>query len=209
MSTTPRLPVIGLVGGIGSGKSEVARMLAEVGCVVCDSDSLVRKTLREPAIKDELVQWWGPTILDAHGDINRKAVAHLVFASTEDRHRLEQLIHPRVEALRHDIFAAAPSTTPALIIDAPLLLEAGLGPKCDRIWFIDTPLATRLERVQRTRGWTAHDLERRESAQWPLDRKRSAAHDVLSNEGDSASLQRQVLQVLRDLPPVTSTESKL
>ena len=182
-------------------------MLAEVGCVVCDSDSLVRKTLREPAIKEELMRWWGPTILDAHGDINRKAVAHLVFASTEDRHRLEQLIHPRVEALRHKIFAAAPSTTPALIIDAPLLLEAGLGPKCDRIWFIDTPLATRLERVQRTRGWSAHDLQRRESAQWPLDRKRLAANDILQNEGDPDSLRRQVLQILRDLPPITEMKS--
>ncbi|MCE9619814.1 MAG: dephospho-CoA kinase [Planctomycetes bacterium] len=209
MSTLPRLPVIGLVGGIGSGKSEVARMLAEVGCVVCDSDSLVRKTLREPAIKQELVNWWGPTILDSHGEINRKAVAHLVFASNEDRLRLEQLIHPRVEARRQEIFAAAPPTTPALVIDAPLLLEAGLGPKCDRIWFIDAPLATRIERVHKARGWAATDLERRESAQWPLDRKRSAAHDVLRNEGDSASLRRQVLQVLRDLPPVTSTGSKL
>ena len=207
MSITPRLPVIGLVGGIGSGKSEVARMLAEVGCVVCDSDSLVRKTLREPAIKEELVRWWGPTILDAHENINRKAVAHLVFASTEDRHRLEQLIHPRVEALRHKIFAAAPSTTPALIIDAPLLLEAGLGPKCDRIWFIDTPLATRLERVQQTRGWSAHDLHRRESAQWPLERKRLAANDILQNEGDPDSLRRQVLQILRDLPPITEMKS--
>jgi dephospho-CoA kinase len=201
--------VVGLVGGIGSGKSEVARMLAEVGCVVCDSDALVRQILGEPAIKQELVRWWGPTILDARGAVNRRAVAHLVFASDDDRHRLERLIHPRIEARRHEIFAAAPPGTPALVIDAPLLLEAGLGPQCDRLWFIDAPRPVRLERVRVSRGWSESDLERRESAQWPLDRKRSAAHDVLRNEGDSASLRRQVLQVLRDLPPATSTESKL
>ena len=109
MSTTPRLPVIGLVGGIGSGKSEVARMLAEVGCVVCDSDSLVRKTLREPAIKEELMRWWGPTILDAHGDINRKAVAHLVFASTEDRHRLSNLF---TRVLKHCAMKYSPRLRP-------------------------------------------------------------------------------------------------
>jgi dephospho-CoA kinase len=196
VSTKIAHPVIGLVGGIGSGKSQVAATLAQAGCVVCDSDALVREAYTTPAVREQLVRWWGPGVLDAAGNVDHGAVAAIVFRDPAERQRLETFIHPRVERRRQTLFAAAPPGTPALVIDAPLLLEAGLGPQCTRIWFVDAPEAVRQARVQASRGWNAQELARREAAQWPLDRKRAAAHHVLRNDGDPASLRQQVLQAL-------------
>jgi dephospho-CoA kinase len=195
----PAHPVIGLVGGIGSGKSQVAAMLAQAGCVVCDSDALVRMEYQDPAVIQEVVRWWGPGVQTAAGGLDRGAVAEIVFRDPTARGKLEAFIHPRVERRRQALFAAAPPGTPALVIDAPLLLEAGLGPSCTQVWFVDAPEAVRQARVQASRGWDAQELARREAAQWPLDRKRSAAHHVLRNDGDPASLRQQVLRALGDL----------
>lgn len=200
MASAQKIPVIGLVGGIGSGKSEVGGILRTVGCLVCDSDALVRNLYRTPELKSQLQAWWGPGIVDEGGQIDRLAVGAIVFKDPIERARLEAFIHPRVETERAKLFEAAPPGTRALVIDAPLLLEAGLADACTRIWFIDAPEQLRRTRVMTSRGWTADELARREAAQWSLDRKRAAAHDVLRNDGDPASLREQVLQALGNLP---------
>jgi dephospho-CoA kinase len=86
------------------------------------------------------------------------------------------------------------------VIDAPLLLEAGLGEECSQIWFVHAPETVRRTRVMADRGWSADELDRREAAQWSLDRKRAASHHVIRNDGDPASLREQVLQALGNLP---------
>ena len=199
MDRSNAIPVIGLVGGIGSGKSLVAATLAELGCVVCDSDALVRAEYANPEVRSRLQTWWGRGVVDERGAIDRAAVAAIVFRDPAERARLEAFLHPRVEQARRRLFEAARTDAPALVIDAPLLLEAGLGPQCDEIWFIEAPESTRRTRVMTSRGWTADELARRESAQWSLDRKRSAAHHVLRNDGDPASLREQVRQRLGSL----------
>jgi len=194
-----RPPVIGIVGGIGSGKSQVAAELAAAGCVVCDSDALVRRQYGLPEVRAQLQQWWGPGVLDETGQVDRGAVAAIAFRDPVERRRLEAFLHPRVEEERRKVFESAPAGTPALVIDAPLLLEAGLGDQCTEIWFVEAAPEARRDRVRVARGWTAEELERRESAQWPLDRKRAAAHHVLRNDGDPASLRKQVLERLAAL----------
>jgi dephospho-CoA kinase len=196
MASAPKIPVVGLVGGIGSGKSAVAAMLGELGCLVSDSDELVRRQYEDPAVRAQLQNWWGPGILDERGLVDRAAVAAIVFRDAAERARLEALLHPRVEAERARAFAAAPVGTPALVIDAPLLLEAGLASSCDVIWFVDAPESLRRARVMGSRGWSAEELARREAAQWSLDRKRAASHHSLRNDGDPASLREQVMQAL-------------
>lgn len=200
MGNASKIPVIGLVGGVGSGKSSVASALLSLGCTVADSDALVRKVYVLPEIRAQLQTWWGPGVVNDAGQIDRAAVAAVVFRDPAERKRLEALIHPKVEAARRALFAAAPPGTRALVIDAPLLLEAGLAGECSQIWFVDAPETARRARVMADRGWSAEELDRREAAQWSLDRKRAAAHHVIRNDGDPASLREQVLQALGNLP---------
>jgi dephospho-CoA kinase len=200
MSPASKIPVVGLVGGVGSGKSRVAAILTDEGCLVADSDQLVRKAYEAPEIRTQLQTWWGSGILDESGQIDRAAVAAVVFRDPVERKRLEALLHPKVEAARKALFAAARPSVRALVIDAPLLLEAGLAGECTQIWFLDAPETVRRARVMSDRGWSAEELDRREAAQWSLDRKRAAAHHVIRNDGDPASLREQVLQALGNLP---------
>ncbi len=197
----PRPPVIGIVGGIGSGKSAVAAALAAEGCLVCDSDALAAQAYEDPAVVATLRAWWGDRAFappDATGRArpDRGRIARIVFEDAAERARLEGLIHPWIAARREALFAAPPPGTRALVVDAPLLLEAGLGPQCDAVLYVDTPLPARQARVRATRGWDAAEHSRRESAQWPLDRKRAAAHHVIRNEGSPSALRAHVRRVL-------------
>jgi dephospho-CoA kinase len=192
-------PIIGLTGGIGSGKSEVSKILAELGCVVADSDSMARQVLKEKDVIDEIVRWWGHRVLDDAWQVNRAAVAAIVFNDPEERKKLEGLVHPRVEAMRRKQFAAAPARSPALVIDAPLLVEAGLDADCDSVWFVDCPREKRLERVHRQRGWDEQEFARREESQMPLDEKRSRADYVVANDGDRHHLADQVRRFLNEI----------
>jgi dephospho-CoA kinase len=191
--------VIGLTGGVGAGKSTVAGMLADLGCVVVNSDELGRQALRDPAIRDQIVAWWGRSVLDASGEIDRSAIARIVFAAADERRRLEALVHPWIEARRKQVFASAPRDAPALVIDAPLLLEAGLDRECDAVIFVDAPLRQRQERVRRERGWNEGELARRELTQVSLDRKRSGAHHVVVNDGNLDALASKVRETLQEI----------
>lgn len=203
-----RLPVLGLAGGIGTGKSTVARILAEEGCVVADSDDLARHAYNDPEIRRQLFEWWGDRIRDCRGchaepdslppPVDRRAIAAIVFEQPAERARLESLIHPWIARHRDTLFASAPAGTRALVIDAPLLFETGLDKHCDRVIFVDSSDESRLSRVRAARGWDVGELGRREAAQWPLDRKRSLADHVIRNDGDPAGLRAQVLSVLRE-----------
>jgi dephospho-CoA kinase len=192
-------PVIGLTGGIGAGKSTVAAMLENLGCFVVNSDELAHAALRDADVIRTLVSWWGDSILDGTGGLDRRAIASIVFAEPAERRRLEGLVHPWIEARRRSLFASAPAETRALVIDAPLLLEAGLDRECGAVIFVDASEAVRLERVQASRGWSVDDLHRREQSQMPLDVKRARADHTIVNEGDRASLQRRVRETLDDI----------
>lgn len=195
--TGPAGPVIGLAGAIGAGKSAVAAILAEAGCVVADADAATRSILASPEAAETLAAWWGPGVLAEGGGVDRAAVARIVFADPAERKRLEGFVHPRVQAARAATFAAAPAAARAFIVDAPLLFEAGLDGGCDHIVFVDCPRAIRLERVAERRGWSDEELARREAAQWPLDRKRQRADSVVVNDADLASLRTKVLDLLK------------
>ncbi|MGI9013995.1 MAG: dephospho-CoA kinase [Phycisphaerales bacterium] len=191
--------IIGLCGAIAAGKSTVAELLAASGCVVVDSDALSRAALKQPDVKETLHAWWGPAVFDDDGNINRAVVAGIVFSDPAERARLEALVHPRVEAARRAVFAAAQPGTPALVIDAPLLFEAGIDRECDAVIFVDAPLPLRQERVKRDRGWTSEELARREAVQIPLDLKRRRADYHVSNDGNRAALKMQVAAVLEEI----------
>lgn len=194
-----RRPVIGVTGAIGAGKTTVAGMLADEGCLVADSDALARDALADPEVRAQLVSWWGKGILDDRGAVDRAAVGRIVFGRPPERLRLESIVHPWIERRRQAMFAAAPVETPALVIDAPLLLEAGVDRHCDAVIFVDARRDQRLQRLAAWRGWDEAEMAKREDSQLPLDEKRSRSDYVLSNDGDLETLREQVRRTLNDI----------
>ena len=185
--------MIGLSGGIGAGKSTVGRILAELGCVVTESDADGRAALRDPDIRAQLVEWWGEGILDGDGNVDRSSVARIVFTDREQRARLESLTHPWIERRRREQWESAPPDAPALVIDAPLLFETGLDAECDAVIFVDADRSIRARRVAEERGWSEAELTRREESQMLLDEKRSRADYVIENDGDREQLRMRLL----------------
>ena len=190
------LPIIGVTGGIGSGKSLVANILQKNGCVVADADANTKIVLNRKEVQQQLVRWWGDQVLDTSGKINRSFIASIVFADAKERERLESLIHPLVRELQENAFNTAPTGTLALVIDAPLLIESGLDQLCDTIIFVDSSFETRLCRVIENRGWTKEQLASREAAQIGLDTKLSSADHIIINDGDIAHIEQQLRSVL-------------
>ncbi len=191
-------PVIGLVGGIGSGKSAVADDFESLGCLVIRSDRIAHEVLEQPAVKAALRQWWGDEILAADGRVDRRAVARRTFNNPVELERLNRLVHPKVDEIRRDLMAAyrQSSAVKAVVWDTPLLVETGLYKQCDAIIFVNTPFEQRLARVQAARGWTADELKIREDRQASLDKKKEISDDVIDNGGDKAARLSQVRRVL-------------
>lgn len=189
--------IVGLIGGIASGKSTVAKMLEARGGLWLNSDRMAHEVLRSQEVVAMVVQRFGDSVLDSAGQIDRQAIAERVFGDDPESQAnlqwLESVIHPRVRALTESRIAGDAGQHRFAVVDAPLLLEAGWGPKCDRILFVDTPQAKRIE-FAAARGWSAQELARREASQWSLDKKRAQASDILPNHGSVEELQQAVDQ---------------
>ena len=200
-NTTSSMPVIGLVGGIGSGKSTVAKAFADLGCVVSDSDKSGAQALQAPTVVKELVSWWGDEVLDETGRVDRKKVAKIVFQDADTRSKLEGLIHPMIHQDRRQLIEKARNDggIRAVIVDAPLLYEAGVDSECDAVVFVQTPKRMRVQRVSEGRGWDESELDRREKAQMGLEQKRNRADYVVANGGPIDELPAQVSQILEEI----------
>lgn len=191
-------PIIGIVGGIGSGKSFVADLFGQLGCVVINSDQQAHQAYSLDEVKRTLRQWWGDGVFDSSGEVIRAEIGKRVFHHPDQLRRLESLIHPVVRRLRDEAMQrhATDAQVKAYIWDTPLLYEVGLDRECDAVVFVDAPRELREERVRRTRGWLPGELDRREKSQLPLDKKAELAQYRVVNTADAASTRRQVEAVL-------------
>lgn len=196
MKSGRRIPVIGLAGGVGSGKSSVARELQTLGCVVSDSDAEAKACLRRPGVRSMLVERWGGGILGADGEVDRSSVARIVFGDAAERIWLESVVHPLLRETREALLdrAEADGAT-GFVIDAPLLFEAGLDAECDAVIFVDCPRDERLRRVSASRGWDGAELDRREKAQLGLDEKRRRSDYFVRNAGGPQTMRVDVREV--------------
>lgn len=195
--------VLGLLGGIASGKSAVAGMLVKRGAVWLDADRAGHEVLREPDVKKALVKHWGKSILADVGEIDRKAVAEIVFAKTPEGAAelrwLEAQTHPRIRMkLEAELEKLRSEKVPVAVLDAPVMLKSGWDKICDVVWFIDTADEVRLRRAL-SRGWTAQEFWAREAAQEPLAVKRARADFVLDNSGELTYTERQVDRLWQQL----------
>jgi len=194
-----RKPIIGLCGGIGSGKSRVAREFEHLGCLVIDSDRLNTEVLQEPEVLATLRRWWGDEVIGADGRLDRRKVADRVFADPQERRRLEQLVHPLIEQRRAAMIKAVEnhSAIKAIVIDSPLLFESNLDRECDTVVYVDASEGERLRRLAQERGWDAEELRRRERWQLALTEKRARADFIVDNEGPAERLCPQVADILQ------------
>lgn len=198
--------VVGLSGGIGSGKSTVARMLVARGAVLIDADAIVHE-LQAPGapMLAELAEAFGPEILGPDGALDRARLADRVFRDPEARRRLEAIVHPRVGAeMARRLAAAREAGAPVVVLDIPLLFEgraraAAGGPArgasalpFDATVLVYAPREVQIERTVARDGCTRAEAERRVAAQMPIEEKRALADHVIDNSGSLAETERQV-----------------
>ena len=190
-------PVIGLAGGIGAGKSTVARLLESLGAAVIDSDRLSHEELASADVAATLRDWWGDAVFNPAGAVDRSKVAAIVFNDRAELTRLEGLLYPRIrrrqEALLRS-FGGDPKVK-AIVLDSPKLFEAGLNELCDTVIFVEADDAVRVRRVCQTRGWTEEELHRRENLFNPLDQKRANADHAIINHSSIEALRSHVEKV--------------
>src|SRR4051812_44155490 len=150
-------PVIGLIGGIGSGKSRVAVAFVERGARVVSGDEAGHEALRQPGIRKAGGRRWGPGLLDERGENGRSRLGAIVFADPAERQALEALVFPWLQRrLREQIAeAAADPGVKLIVLDAAVLLEAGWNSLCDGIVYVHAPRDVRLQRLAQQRGWSA------------------------------------------------------
>lgn len=195
--------MVGIVGGVGSGKSSVLRAVERLRLQIIDADRIGHAELQKSVIRDRLVQEFGIQIVDDSGEIRRSAVAELVFGTTPEclrnRERLNGIVRPGIREEIHRQILNASQDVDVVILDAALLLEAGWAGECDALIFIETPLVLRQKRVAIHRGWSAEQLARREASQWDLVRKRSACGFLVDNSGTLQDAGRQLTEHLRSI----------
>ena len=193
--------LIALTGNIASGKSEVARIFADLGATVIDADDLAREAVvpGSPAL-EAIVSRWGKRVLNTDGSLNRAALRSIIFSSDAERQALNAIVHPEVKRLRDGLVDEARARGDAVVVSAiPLLFEVGLEKEYDRVILVDSPDDVRLSRLVHRRGLSAADAQQMMDAQMPASAKRSRAHIVIENENDLKALRRTVERVWKDL----------
>lgn len=196
-SAARRTPIVGLIGGVASGKSLVAEQFAKLGGTVLDGDRAGHDVLRLPEVEQAVRARWGEKVFDSAGHVLRAAVAQIVFqdnpASRSELKYLEQLTHPLIGEMlvRQLQQAQEDARVPVIVLDAPVMLEAGWSEVCHKIVYVDAPRELRLARA-RQRGWSEEDFTRREAAQASLDAKRARADVVIDNSGTPENTRAQV-----------------
>ena len=194
--------IIGLAGGVASGKSLVARCFEYFGAAVLDADRLGHEVLREPEVIAEIVSNWGECVVK-DGEIDRSALGKIVFDSNlggtnSQLKKLEQITHPRIGLkIRQQLSKLEKESNlkgaeiPAVVLDAPVMFKAGWDKLCDKIVFVDAEISIRQQRA-RQRGWNPDELARREAYQTPLNEKRKLSTSVIQNSNSKIETLNQV-----------------
>jgi dephospho-CoA kinase len=189
-------PLIGLTGGIASGKSTVARQLVELAVVVVDADALAREVVaKDSEGLAEIVSVFGPELLTADGNLNREHMALLVFNDPAARKQLNRITHPRIALLSAERIAQAQlSAAPYVVYEAALLVETGAYKGMAALIVVAAPAQLQLERIKARDGLEDEAARARLAAQLPLEKKLEAADYVIHNDADQAALLEQTLR---------------
>lgn len=190
--------VLGLTGGIGSGKSTVSTMFAELGADVVDADQLAREVVEpgQPAL-DEIVETFGRQVLLRDGRLDRVRMGDLIFHDAVAREKLNAITHPRIRERLWEEVAARTVRTGLLILDIPLLYENGRTELVDAVVVVWVDRETQVHRLMERGGLAREEAVRRNAAQMSLDEKRDRANHVIDNSGSLEETRRQVETLYR------------
>jgi dephospho-CoA kinase len=190
-------PVIGILGGICSGKSTVAAEFAKLGCKVIDADEIAKKLIEKRNIKEKIAASFGQNILNRQGKIDRRKLAGVVFSDGNKLSLLNSIVHPpvltRIEQLikRYN----RQKRTKAIVLDMPLLAEVGWASRCNRLIFVDCKQKLRLKRAKKKGIFNRNQLKKRENFQISLDRKTEISDNTISNNSGFRALAKQVVDI--------------
>lgn len=195
------MKVLGLTGGIASGKTTVANLLAARGGAVIDADLVARQVVEpgEPAL-EAIAEAFGPEVLDPTGRLDRAALARRVFGDESARERLNAIVHPAVrEAMTRQLEALARRVPPPAfaVLVVPLLFETGMQTMADTVWTVSVPPALQRERLLARDPLSPEEADARIASQWPLERKLALSDRVLDNAGGPEALAAQLEAALR------------
>ena len=200
MSTVGNKPIIGILGGIGSGKSTVANEFAKLGCAVVDADKIAHKLLNEPAVREKVLGLFGQEISDSTGKIDHRKLAAVVFAGADKLSSLNRIIHPLVLKQAENLIRQynGQGRVKAIVLDMPLLAEVGWEKRCDRLIFVECEPRLRSERAKKM-GVFFDEIKIRENFQISLDNKASVADNTINNNSDFSVLVKQVADIFSNI----------
>lgn len=194
---------LGLTGGIGAGKSTVSSMLGQLGAVIIDADAISRELLSPgSAVLAQVVEAFGPQILTEAGELNRPALAELIFANEDQRQLLNAMVHPAVRARSQELAEAAmaePGFSGIIVEDIPLLTETGQASRFDGVILVEADRQLRLDRLMQGRGMSLAEAQARMAAQASDEQRRAIASWVIDNSGSLEETRRQVEDLWREL----------
>ncbi|MHC4104516.1 MAG: dephospho-CoA kinase [Planctomycetota bacterium] len=188
--------VIGILGGIGSGKSTIAAELARLGCKVIDADRIAHELLDESSVREKVADLFGQAVLDSSGKIDRVKLAKAAFADVQMLESLNRIIHPPVLKRTQELIEKFESQTQVktIVLDMPLLVEVGWHKKCDKLIFVNCEKKLRLQRAKKM-GFDKNQVKIRENFQISLDNKASLADNTIENNSDFSAIVRQVTEI--------------
>lgn len=190
--------LIGLTGGIATGKSTVSRYLQERGAWIVDADRIAHEVV-EPGEEglQQVVAHFGSAVLLPDGRLNRQRLGHLVFSDAVKRKALEQILHPLIRArMWAEVERARTANSPWIVLDVPLLIENGLYQEVDAVILVVVSQETQLARLMERDHVSEEEAKRRIAAQMPLDEKRHYAHFIIDNDGTIEATYKQIDEIL-------------
>ncbi len=188
--------IIGILGGIGSGKSSVAAEFAKLGCAVIDADRIAHQLLDTEKIARQIRDAFGAEVFDADGRVNCSALGDRTFESSENVAKINDILHPEILIKCRQLIAEYNNADiKAIILDLPLLVEVGWDKKCDILIFIDCPERIRTQRTAKNGHLSKKLLKKRENFQISLDNKLKIAHYTINNHSDLSVLAEQVVRI--------------
>jgi dephospho-CoA kinase len=201
VSNPRKKPIIGILGGIASGKSTVAAEFGRLGCAVISADALAHDLLREEPVREQLLRRFGRQILQPTGQIDRARLAELVFGDAEKLCALNKVIHPRVLQRTEELIEQYNQCehAQAIVLDMPLLAEVGWANRCDRLIFVRCDGVQRFRRAKQAGRMDEREIKIREKFQISVDKKASLADNTIDNNSDFSTLVRQIQAIFSEI----------